>query len=62
MCVHVEARGREREKGRSQRVSVCAPVRYDLFRLFFKTCTFRPIILRKTTCYSVMFYTYVFTN
>ena len=61
MCVHVEARGREREKGRSQRVSVCAPVRYDLFRLF-SLMYLSPIILRKTTCYSVMFYSYVFTN
>ena len=45
MRVHVGERGREREEGGSLRVSVCAPVRYDLFRLFLK-CTFSPIILR----------------
>ena len=33
--VHIGARGREREEGGSLRVSVCAPVRYDLFRLSF---------------------------
>ena len=68
-CVGVRARwreregerGREREEGGSLRVSVCATVRYDLFRLFFK-CTFSPIILRKTKYYSIMFHTYVFTN
>ena len=36
-------------------------VRYDLFRLF-SLMYLSPIILRKTTCYSVMFYSYVFTN
>ena len=62
LCMHVRERGREREEGGSLRVSVCAPMHYDLFRLFFFQCTFSPIMLKKTTCYSMMFYTYVLTN
>ena len=59
VCTHVGERGKE---DRSLHVS---GVHYDLFRLFFLNvplCTFSPIILRKTTSYNVMFYTYVFTN
>ena len=61
VCVHAGERGREIEEGGSLCVSVCAPVCYDLFRLFFK-CTSSPIILKKIACYSIMFYTYGFTN
>ena len=58
-CACTLERGREREEGGSLRVS---GMRYDLFRLFFFKCTFSPIILRKTTWYSMMLYTYAFTN
>ena len=50
----VRARWRERERG--GRESTCQWVCVKLL------CTPSSITLRKTTCYSVKFYTYVSTN
>ena len=62
MCVHVCVCAHTHVQAsacvRVGRVCGCAL----RFVYFFLLCTFSPLILRKRTCYSVMFYTYVFTN
>ena len=54
----------EREGGRERRagvyVSVCVRLCVMICSDFI--CTFSPIILKKITCYSMMFHTYVFIN